>query len=124
MNGREWFESKLGQFKDTPAFLADDIITRITAKIYEAMERNGITQQGLADRMGVTPSFVSQTLNGRPNMTIMTLCKFASALDLRPKMIWSDEAISDQHKWGKPSDAVASANSQSTGAQNAISLAA
>ena len=49
-------------------------------RIKEILKTKGVTQQGLADMLGVTKISVSKTLTGNP--TQQTLEKIATALDV------------------------------------------
>lgn len=50
----------------------------------------GITQDSVADRMGITQGAVSQYLNGKIPMNYLTLVAFASALEIDPSDIRTD----------------------------------
>lgn len=77
-----WFREQLEEFRDDPEAVADEVSLQIIADIYQAMLRHNMTKKELAGRVGVSPAFVSQVLNGKPNLTLLTLAKFAIALDL------------------------------------------
>ena len=50
--------------------------------IFKGMTRSGLTRAGLADRAGLSPSFVSDVLRGRRPMNCRTIERIARALDL------------------------------------------
>ena len=59
--------------------ITDDVIKQIN----EALDAGRMTKGELAERMGVTPGYVSHLLVGRKrNLTVETLVKLANALDL------------------------------------------
>jgi transcriptional regulator with XRE-family HTH domain len=58
-----------------------DIFRRNVERLLEA---RGWSRGDLADAMGVTPSYVSQILNGHLNVAFQALDKFAKALDVAP----------------------------------------
>lgn len=82
MSAQEWFSQMLEEAKGHPEFVAETISLQIIADLCEAMRRGKLSKKELAARVGVSPAFVSQVLNGKPNMTLLTLAKFAVALDL------------------------------------------
>ena len=83
MSYREFFERRLAEFKEDPAFMAEEVVLEIMYSFEEAMQEQGVTRGELAERAGVSRAYVSEVLNGKPNMTILTLCKFALALGLK-----------------------------------------
>ncbi len=58
-------------------------IVEATELICELLERDGVSRQELADRLGKTKGFVSQVLSGERNMTLRTLADLAHALGHR-----------------------------------------
>ncbi len=52
----------------------------IANRIYEILERKGMTQKELARRLGKTETEVSRWLSGTHNMTLSTVCKISTAL--------------------------------------------
>lgn len=51
-------------------------------RIDKIMKLQDISTQELASRMQVTPQYVSEVVNGRKNITLVGLNKFASALQV------------------------------------------
>jgi transcriptional regulator with XRE-family HTH domain len=45
----------------------------------------GLSQEALADRAGLSRNYVNEVENGRYNVTLQTIAKFASALECRIK---------------------------------------
>lgn len=54
----------------------------ISASIYSRLKELSMTQKEFADMLGVSPGRVSQMIKGEPGMTIRTLAKIETALDL------------------------------------------
>lgn len=86
MNASEWFAKMQQEFAGDPEYLAEKLALEIVAQLSMEMERQGLTGKELAERIGTSPAFVSQVLNGKPNMTLLTLCKFAAALGMAPQV--------------------------------------
>ena len=55
----------------------------IAATMSNRMEELGMTQRVLAEKMNCTQQYVSKVLKGRENLSLETLCKIESALDIR-----------------------------------------
>ncbi|MCY4027582.1 MAG: helix-turn-helix transcriptional regulator [Acidobacteria bacterium] len=62
------------------------LILDVTEQLAGALENSGVTRAELARRMGRTPGFVSQVLNGGRNLTLRTIADIAGALSLRPSL--------------------------------------
>lgn len=63
----------------TASNLIEDVIVQMQAH----MEAKGITGKELADRMGVTPGYISHLFRGRKrNLTLTSLAKLAEALGM------------------------------------------
>ncbi|MBQ9652584.1 MAG: helix-turn-helix transcriptional regulator [Prevotella sp.] len=54
----------------------------IAMRMLDKMEEEGLTQKGLAERMGCSQQYVSKILKGQENLSIETLCKIEEALHL------------------------------------------
>jgi transcriptional regulator with XRE-family HTH domain len=48
----------------------------------DKMEEQGLTQKSLAEKIGCSQQYVSKILKGRENLSIETLCKIETALEL------------------------------------------
>lgn len=83
MRADEWFERELESLKDDPDFLTEEALLDITEQVYVRMQELGLRPADLARRLGVSRAFVSQLLNGKPNMTMRTLVGVAHALGER-----------------------------------------
>lgn len=92
MNARKWFESLEEKFRDDPEFIAEKLALNVAAQIDLTMQRKGITRSELAKRIGTSTPYVSQVLNGTTNMTILTVCKLASAVGLEVDVQLRDAA--------------------------------
>ncbi|MBP3517229.1 MAG: helix-turn-helix domain-containing protein [Parabacteroides sp.] len=54
----------------------------IAIMMLDKMEKLGLTQKSLAEKMGCSQQYVSKILKGRENLSIETLCKIENALGL------------------------------------------
>jgi len=55
---------------------------QIALKINKALKAQGLTQKQLAERLAVSPQQVSKLLKGTENMTLETIAKLESTLDV------------------------------------------
>ena len=55
---------------------------RIAMMMLDKMEELGLTQKALAERMGCSQQYVSRVLKGTENLSIETISKIESALEL------------------------------------------
>ncbi|MCK4541918.1 MAG: helix-turn-helix transcriptional regulator [Spirochaetales bacterium] len=67
---------------ETPEYQADKIAFQIAIRIGELLDETNISRRDLAKKLKVSKSYVTQILQGVNNMTILTLCKIASALNV------------------------------------------
>lgn len=83
MKASEWFSQLYESYKNDPAFVAEELTLGVMGDLSQAITEQGLTRRELAQKMGLSPAHVSQVLNGKPNVTLLTLAKFAVALDLK-----------------------------------------
>ena len=62
----------------------------IAVKVRSRMRECGLTQVGLAEKIGCSQQYVSLLLKGKENLTLETIAKLESALDLQLLCISSD----------------------------------
>ena len=56
---------------------------KIAMMMLDKMEELGITQKGVAERMGCSQQYISRVLKGSENLSIETIFKIESALGLQ-----------------------------------------
>jgi len=78
-----WFYDLLADRKHDPAFLTEQVLIDVTEQISARLRELDMRSSDLAERLGVSRAYVSQLLNGKPNMTMRTLVGAAHALGLR-----------------------------------------
>lgn len=83
MKDETWLYDLLAERENDPDFLAEGLVLEVTEQISARMRELELRPTDLARRLGVSRAFVSQLLNGRPNMTLRTLVCVAHALDQR-----------------------------------------
>lgn len=80
------YQELLGRFANTPEYKAYNLISDVIDGICEQMHVDGISRAELARRLGVTPQYVTNFLNGTENTTVLQLVRFAGVLGLRLQM--------------------------------------
>ena len=78
-NKWEKFSKKI---ENTIEYKIESIAFDIAVQLYKQMEKLGINKKELAEKLGVSKSYITQLLKGKSNMTIETLIKVAEALNL------------------------------------------
>lgn len=71
----------------------------ITVKVLKAMDEKSVTQAVLAERMGCTQQYVSNLLKGSSNMTLETIAKLESALNIN---LWGSSCMVDGYQNAQP----------------------
>jgi transcriptional regulator with XRE-family HTH domain len=66
----------------------------VTEGLSEMLEKEGVKQTELAERLGKTKGFVSQILAGGRNLTLRTIADVADALGYRVRIVFSKDAKS------------------------------
>ena len=82
--GEQWWRDLTEGINDDPVYWAESIANTLAIEFKKQLDKKSITQKELSRRLEVSKPYVSQVLNGKSNMTLITLCKLAHALDLRP----------------------------------------
>lgn len=62
--------------------LAWDHAMEISGSVYERMQELGLKGKDLAERLGVSPARISRILKGEQSMTLATLARLETALDM------------------------------------------
>ncbi len=63
-----------------PDFVFEELVYDIACELKRIMEERGITKKQLAQRLGVSPAYVSKVLGGS-NITLKTLARILAALE-------------------------------------------
>jgi transcriptional regulator with XRE-family HTH domain len=90
-SNQHWTQSSLGDF-------AYWVSTDFTAQIEVRLEEKGISKNSLAERVGVSPSRVSQVLNDPGNLTVGNVVKYTRALNMKVALVTYDDSDPDNNK--------------------------
>lgn len=88
MSVKDMFYSKDKEFTkaERRAFHRQELVYNVTEDILVLIEDMGISKKELAQKLGKSPSFVTQVLSGARNMTLGTLSDICFALDAKPSV--------------------------------------
>ena len=78
------WEDIIKKAKETPEYQAEKMAFQIALRIGELLDEINIPRRDLAKKLKVSKSYVTQILQGKNNMTILSLCKIANALNVEP----------------------------------------
>jgi len=81
-----------------PEFVLTQLQNELYRELTAYMERNTLSKKQLAEKLGVSPSYISQVLNGNFNFTVMKLVELALAIDKVP-VIRLEEPRTEKYKW-------------------------
>ncbi len=80
---------------DDPEYIAAALMIEINEVLYVRMKEIGLSQKELAKRIGKSQPYVSRILNNGTNMTLLTLAKFAAALEME---VYPPVFVSKDHR--------------------------
>jgi transcriptional regulator with XRE-family HTH domain len=90
------------QEKDWTENSAEDYLFDIAAgfsdKIEDRLDELGMTQAGLAEKLGVTPGRVSQLINNPGNLSLKTMVRWARAVGLKLTVFPYDDGDSENFR--------------------------
>ena len=82
-----------------PEFILTQLQNELYHELNAYMQKNELSKKQLADKLGVSASYISQVLNGRFNFTVMKLVELSLAIDKVP-VIRLEEPRMGQQKRG------------------------
>lgn len=104
---KTWIEEQFELYKEDYEFKTEALLLDINEQIVSWMQQEGITRSELAAKLGVSRAAITKLLGGKPNLTLKTLCKVATALGLEAQVqlglpdVAEDVVVS----FGRPIDA-------------------
>lgn len=78
----ELFAQWLAEYEGDPEYITYGLLDDVTDLICREMDAQGITRRELAERLGVTPQYITKFLNTPSNTTLLQIVRFAQALGL------------------------------------------
>ena len=80
MDKKTFLESKLEHFEGSPDLLAQQLLIDLMEQVVGFMDTQGLRNKDLAEKLGVSRSYVTRLLEGQPNLTVKSLAGLATAL--------------------------------------------
>jgi transcriptional regulator with XRE-family HTH domain len=80
MNAEKWFKEKLDAARNTFDYRLEKVLIQLGEDMCLLMEQQRLSRTQLAERMGVSPAYITKILDGNPNLTIKSLLKLSDAL--------------------------------------------
>ena len=71
------------KFKDDPEFVTEQLMLEIGGSIVRCMKTREMSRSDLAKKLKVSRAYVTQLLNGKPNLTIRSLAALGVVLEAR-----------------------------------------
>ena len=63
------------------AYRAESVMIRFTEELVALMNKKSITRSALAEKINVSPAYITKVLKGDTNFTLDTMVKISTALD-------------------------------------------
>ncbi len=95
MNEISWWNELTNDFENTPEYKAEVISMNIANDVFKIMKEAKLSKSELAKKMGVSKSYITQMLNGKSNMTVLSLVKLSDVLGIEVKIDLKKEFIND-----------------------------
>ncbi len=76
-----YFDFELDPKEEAAAILIGDAGDELQSALLRVKDRDGLTQQKLADRLGIDRATVNRCFSGHRNLTLRTIAEIAWALD-------------------------------------------
>lgn len=78
--GTAELRQKLETARNTFEYRLEQILFNVAEQVCNLAENQGMTRSELAQRLAVTPAYITKLLNGNPNLTIKSLLKLSDVL--------------------------------------------
>jgi transcriptional regulator with XRE-family HTH domain len=82
MNLEGWFKERVKKFEKDPEYILEGLMLELNEQILELLYKKGMTRKQLAKELGVSPAYITKLLNGNPNLTLKSLVKIATVMDV------------------------------------------
>jgi len=77
------FEDAVQQARKNSDYYQEKLLMDVSARLINALEGQGLKRKDLAERLGVSPTYITKVLRGHANLSMESLAKFAFALGLK-----------------------------------------
>lgn len=95
-------------------------ISRLQKKIQRALVESGMTQQQVAEKLGVDRSVINRRLSGKANLTARSIAEFAYAFDKEVDLDFVGRAQEEGRNWASATGNVVDISRASIAARGTI----
>lgn len=81
-NFKSWFDKEVEQYEDDPEFIAYGLMIDLAAQVAKKLEKEGLRQKDLAERLDKSEGWISRFLNDPTNYSVKKLVEIAVALGM------------------------------------------
>ena len=78
--GTAELRQKLEAARNTFEYRLEKVLFEVAEQVCKLIESQGVTRSELAQRLAVTPAYITKLLNGNPNLTIKSLLRLSDVL--------------------------------------------
>ena len=83
MNSLDRLRSRFEEWKDDPDYIYEGLVLDFTEQVVGKMIATNLRRSELAERLGTSRAYITKLLDGQENMTLKTIVRVATALDLK-----------------------------------------
>ncbi|MDP2156635.1 MAG: XRE family transcriptional regulator, partial [Nitrospirota bacterium] len=101
-SNREAFKPHAYEIEDSNILIVPvkkDHLFDIGSKIRDARIKLGMSQKDLADKIGLTSSFISQTENNQISPSLNSFLQIATALNIKPTVLLQSDKKKGEERW-------------------------
>jgi len=102
-SAKDEFQELVDEFEHDPEYVAYGLVSDFVDDVCRVMEAKGLTRRELANKLGVTPQYVTKFLNSTENTSVHQLVRFAQALGMDVRLSLSPKAPVVQRPPSSPS---------------------
>jgi transcriptional regulator with XRE-family HTH domain len=81
INAQRWWSESGAQARKTPEYKAEALAIDVAIQVSNRLKALSLSKKQLSERLRVSKAYVSQLMQGKSNMTLLTLCRVADAID-------------------------------------------
>lgn len=87
----------LEEFKKEPSFVLEGLLYDLACELKKIMEEKGVTKKELAERLGVSPAYITKIFSGY-NISLKTVARILAALEADVKLTFVDREAQTKPK--------------------------
>lgn len=85
-----WFDQEVKELEQDPEYIANGLMIELAAQVAKKLQKEGLKQKDLADRLDKSPGWISRFMNDPTNFSIKKLVEIGVALDMRLEVKFKD----------------------------------